>query len=244
MLLRQLEKVHNNLFPSRNFVRCRVLIGSLFTTYRSMQSPASPDSNESNLVLFPMAAAPKTALLVQANKFQAEVWSAALVSQSITVIHEATDIDLSVMLSQMGEAGLSLPDLVVVDMAAEGMNPFAFCRFCRDQYPTVKVLLTNSTQTQVAESEQRWAVSQGAQDLLPAFQESSLLTDLLTAASRVTQCLGIAAMDQQALIQVLPKLLEPKPDPVAAPEPEPSETVSAPPSTAPKAQRTYRGRPY
>lgn len=189
-----------------------------------------------------MTAAPKTALLVQADKFQAEVWATALGSQSVTVIHEATDIDLSVTIGQMSEAGLSLPDLVVVDMAAEGMNPFAFCRFCRDQHPTIKVLLTNSTQTQIAESEQRWAISQGAQDLLPAFQEASLLTDLMTAVSRATQCLEMAVIDQQSLIQVLPQLMGPKQ--ASSPAAEPAPAAPKPASEPPKAQRTYRGRPY
>nr|AZB71547.1 response regulator [Synechococcus elongatus PCC 11801] len=216
-----------------------------------MYSSSYSDSQESNLVVFPMAATPKTALLVQVDSFQAKVWSAALASQSITVIQEATNVDLGVMLEQMGAAGLTLPDLVIVDMASEGMNPFAFCRFCRNQYPNVKVLLTNSTQTQVTESEQRWAISQGAQDLLPAFQTSSLLTDLITALGQTTQVLGLPILDQQALIQILPKLLETPAVPGSEAEAvaeAPAPTVSQPPAPpapeTPKPQRFYRGRPY
>lgn len=211
---------------------------------KPMYSSAHSGSNESNLIAFPMAATSKTALLVQVDPFQSEVWSTALASQSITVIKEGADVDLSNMLGQMASAGLTLPDLIIVDMATEGMNPFAFCRFCREQHPSVKVLLTNSTQTQIAESEQRWAMSQGAQDLLPAFQTDSLLTDLLTALGRTSGVLGLPNLDQQALIQILPKLLEPKAEAtetVALPAPSVAEP-SVPP--APKAQRTYRGRPY
>lgn len=190
-----------------------------------------------------MAATSKTALLIQVDPFQAEVWATALASQSITVIREETNVDLGAMLSQMGSAGLTLPDLIIVDMATEGMNPFAFCRFCRDQYPNVKVLLTNSTQTKVAESEQRWAMNQGAQDLLPAFQNDSLLTDLITALGRTSQVLGLPQLDQQALIQILPKLLAPPAAEVEAPAapPTPPQPVAPEP---PKVQRTYRGRPY
>lgn len=222
------------------------LASSVLLILKSMYSSAHSGSNESNLIAFPMASTSKTALLVQVDSFQAEVWSAALASQSITVIKEGADVDLSSMLGQMASAGLTLPDLIIVDMATEGMNPFAFCRSCREQHPSVKVLLTNSTQTQIAESEQRWAISQGAQDLLPAFQTDSLLTDLLTALGRTSGVLGLPHLDQQALIQILPKLMESKaesPEAESAAPPAPSVTEPSAPA-APKAQRTYRGRPY
>ncbi|MEI6429222.1 MAG: response regulator [Pseudanabaena sp. ELA607] len=145
----------------------------------------------------------KTVLIVQPSKHQAQVWQSALTSQGLSVILETSDVDLMIMLSQMKNSGLNLPDLILLDLAASKASPYVFCRWCRDNYPDLSVVLTNAGQKSISEPERDWAVYQGAQDLLPGFQRETLLTGVVDATNRVLEVMGLPPSRQDKLIQVL-----------------------------------------
>jgi CheY-like chemotaxis protein len=221
-----------------------------------------------------MASLQKTVLMLQPSLRQGEVWSLAMSSQNIKVIWEQGNINLVQILDQLEASGADLPQLLLIDMTARNINHFAFCRWCREHRPDLKIILTSANQTEISPSEQRWAVSQGAQDLLPAFRPETLLIRVTSGVSRVMEILECGPLQQKRLMQILVSLinkmngqahqLTPNPSadsdpPVLDPpavsaspvEPQAGKPQdSAPPMPAPPVEkpapprRTYRGVPY
>lgn len=141
--------------------------------------------------------------VVQGNQLQGLIWQALLKSQGLSVILEAADSDLIDCIDQLATAGLSLPDVILLDAEASGINPYEFCRWCRDNYPDIKVFLTRSRQAPLSDTEKRWAVHQGAAAFLDGFHRETLM---LNAAENVKSVLGSLShpfLDQKALISVL-----------------------------------------
>jgi len=145
----------------------------------------------------------KTVLIVQPAKHQAQVWYSALSSQDLAVIVESANVDLTTMLTQMRTAKLNLPDLILLDLAVNGVSPYVFCRWCRDNYPELNIVLTNAGQKSISEPERDWAIYQGAKDLLPGFQKETLMTGVVEATNLVLQIMGLPSARQDKLIQTL-----------------------------------------
>ncbi len=187
-----------------------------------------------------MAHLQPTVLVIQATEFQGQAWELALASQQVAVIRESPEADVILILRQLQEAGIGLPDLLLLDMGISGLNPYAFCRLCRDAYPDLAIILTNNSQRQISDAERRWAVFQGAQGVVPGFQRETLLTDLMSGVEQVLQFLENKALDQQSLIPVLldlskmPERRNPMPQKLAAKRLEPR--LPSPPVANPKIQ--------
>lgn len=120
--------------------------------------------------------APKTVLMVQCSKMQGEIWREILNSQGISVIWAPARIKLLNFLEQLRYLGLNFPDLLLLDIGAQSQNPYNFCRLCRLHYPELKIILTSSMRTDVYHSERKWAMHQGAIDLLPGFQQPNIFS--------------------------------------------------------------------
>lgn len=150
-----------------------------------------------------MYSAKKTVLIIQPLKKQGQVWQAVLMSQGISVIWESSGLDLSQILGQMSASGSSLPDLMLIEIEGLNTSHYAFCRWCRENYPDLKIILTSARQKEISPPERHWAISQGAQDLLPAFQKDTLLTGVTTGVNRVLEVLEWRAIQQESLMQGL-----------------------------------------
>lgn len=198
----------------------------------------------------------KTVLMVQQSKHQSQIWQGALNSQGVSVIWESPSIDLMEMLNQMNKQGLKTPDLLLIDLASQSNSPYAFCRWCREHYPDIKIVLTNSTQKQISTPEYDWAISQGAHALLPGFQRQTLLTGVTLAVSRVLRLLDLSLSRQEALVQMLFSLISSQPTasaptngtesiaPAPTPEPDPPEPNPAPDPKNNPLKLRYRGQAY
>lgn len=186
----------------------------------------------------PMTDSQKLVLMIQSTKLQGAIWQAVLKSQKISVIWEAPDTDLLESIEQLQQAGLTLPDLLLIDVRLQQINPFELCRWCRDRYPALQVILTDTSQTEISQYERRWAVYQGAADLLPGFQRDNLVSSVATAVKRVLEVLDSHPLNNGALISVLlamkrqlelseAEAAKPKIDKVAKTEPIPVNEKSA-----------------
>jgi hypothetical protein len=99
-----------------------------------------------------------------------------------------------------------LPDLLLLDMTTLRPNPYSFCRWCHAEYPQLKIILTSGTRIDVPPSERQWAIYQGALDLLSAFPEDNLfsnIVDITTKIRSVLNRLDAHPVSQQSLASAL-----------------------------------------
>ena len=148
----------------------------------------------------------KTVLMIQVSEHQESIWYAALTSQKISVLRESSNADLQQIIAQARDVG-KLPDLLLIDTGIPNLNPYIFCRSYRDQHLNLKIVLTNGRHNKVTSAERRWAIYQGAQDLLPGFQQETLLEEGVTSLNRVLKVLGCLPLEQQTLKSILLPLI-------------------------------------
>ncbi|WP_218081523.1 response regulator transcription factor [Anthocerotibacter panamensis] len=58
------------------------------------------------------------------------------------------------------------PYLLILDMGEDGINPYDVCRHCQDFYPWMPILLTIDRKEPIEPLERRFAINQGATDIL------------------------------------------------------------------------------
>lgn len=199
-----------------------------------------------------MASPKKVVLMTQALKHQGEIWHDILTSQGITVIWESIDSDLSAVITQMHSAGLTLPDLLLVDMGMRQLNPYTFCHDCREDFPSLKIILTVGEEKEVSTAERQWAIYQGAMDLLPGIQQSSLLPGVISCLTRILEVLEMLPIQQDALMSSLSALSTRNAAQQDVSPPTTAVTPSSPsfqsPPTLPtpdgQTRRRYRGASY
>lgn len=149
-----------------------------------------------------MANLQTTVLIIQPSELQKAIWSAALTSQKILVLQELTNIEVYQITNQTKDVK-KLPDLLLIDIGVPYLNPYTFCRSCRDRDFNMKIILTIGVQNEVTSAERRWAIYQGSQDLLPGFQPETLLDEGIARVNRVLQVLGGLPLQREPLIPIL-----------------------------------------
>jgi phosphate transport system substrate-binding protein len=143
----------------------------------------------------------KTILLLLETGYQAQIWRAALTSQNIAVLGSPSQNDVSQILQELEATEIGVPDLLLTEL--EARNPYDLCRWCRQNYPDLKIVLVSNSQETIPATERRWAIHQGADELLPRFQRSNLVPIAISQVSRVLAIMNASPLDEQALIQVL-----------------------------------------
>jgi len=129
----------------------------------------------------------KLVLMVQPSAKQGQLWQELLIYRGITVIWEklASSEELSNCLDSYALNENRLPDMLLVEAETLEPNPYEFCRWCQEAYPSLKIVLTCRGRTEVLSSEIRWAKAQGATDLLPAFREDNMLARMVGMVAQV-----------------------------------------------------------
>lgn len=145
----------------------------------------------------------KLAFVIQANRLQGLIWQALLKSQSLAVILEPSRTDLVDCISQIAEAGLTLPDLIILDTEIDAINPYEFCRWCRQRFPHIQIFLTRTYRGPIAETERRWAMQQGASGFLHGFHRETLMSSAAASVRVILATLDAPFLDEKALLSVL-----------------------------------------
>jgi CheY-like chemotaxis protein len=145
----------------------------------------------------------KLAFVVQSNRLQGLMWQALLKSQKLAVIVEPSSGDLADCIRQIAVAGLTLPDVIVLDTEAAELNPYEFCRWCRDAFPQMQIFLTRCRQLPVSDTERRWAKQQGATDFLGGFDRDTLMTRATGNVKFILNSLDYPFLNEKALLTVL-----------------------------------------
>jgi CheY-like chemotaxis protein len=145
----------------------------------------------------------KLVLMVQATRIQGIIWQAVLHSQNLAVIWESTHTHLGESLDHLKASGSALPDLLLIDMRIPNFNAYAFCRWCREYHPEIKIILTNNSPREITPSERQWAINQGAADLLVGFQQHNLVSSVAVAVKRTLEILHEHPLNNGALVSIL-----------------------------------------
>jgi pSer/pThr/pTyr-binding forkhead associated (FHA) protein len=127
---------------------------------------------------------PKTVLITSTSEYQTQVWQAALSSQGLTVLVEPNAVELQELVNQLAASDQGLPDLILIDIEAQ-KNAYAFCRWCREAYPQLKIVLMSGSRTEIFAVERQWAIHQGAIDLLTGFQPTRLVGTPLEIVEKI-----------------------------------------------------------
>ncbi|MEN9225307.1 MAG: response regulator [Thermostichus sp. HHBFW_bins_43] len=137
----------------------------------------------------------KTVLVAQGQPLQVQLWRLVLESQRHSVLLTSPHADLL-------EVATAQPlDLMVVDMTTGLFNPYAFCRDCHSQLPNTPVILTHHPRRHIEPAERRWAIYQGAAEVIPGLAEAS---DILDSLHRIYQAAKWSLpIDIEALYTVL-----------------------------------------
>jgi two-component system, NtrC family, sensor kinase len=138
-----------------------------------------------------MADAHKKVLVTQLSDEQQKLWQTSLQSQGINVMTEPASSDLVDVLNKLKTSGEVLPHLLVMDIGITTANSTslqarAVCRWCADNFPDLKVILTNPREDQVKSVGLKWAIRQGAIDLLPRLHSVTLVESI----TKVLDALG------------------------------------------------------
>lgn len=141
--------------------------------------------------------------MVQPMSLQGIIWQAVLRSQQLSVLWEAADVDLQDSLNHLTATEVALPDLLLIDTRIQTFNAYAFCRWCREHHPQLKIVLVNGAQKEIIPAEREWAIYQGAADLLPRFRKDLLVSGAVSRIRRILDVLEGAPMNQGALIAAL-----------------------------------------
>jgi pSer/pThr/pTyr-binding forkhead associated (FHA) protein len=150
-------------------------------------------------------------LLVQDIEMQAKIWQDILHACGISVVSESlAEHSLQERLATLLTSLSKFPDLLLVDMEALKPNPYEFCRWSRQEYPHLKIILTCANREEISDSEKRWVAQQGAVDLLPGFSSESFfslrLTDVIERIECVLNTLQIPTAQLASLEPVLRSL--------------------------------------
>ena len=152
----------------------------------------------------------KTVLILTASRLQFQVWQSALTSQKIAVIGGASNTKVPKILEELKIARIPLPNLLLIDFDLD--NPYDICRWCRLYYPELKIVLISSNRKTISSTERKWAICQGANDLLVTFQPQNLLSSVREQVSKVLEILDCPPVDE---ISFVPALLNFCKDPIA-----------------------------
>lgn len=143
-------------------------------------------------------------LVIHSSNLQAELWQAALRSQNIWAILESSDVNLHEITEALEGSDRTIPTLLLVDLGLKNLNAYALCRWCKENRPDLKIVLTSEQYDKMSSSPVRqWAIEQGAQELLPKFDLASLTSSTLMCLDRVLGILDHQVPDIDALIAAL-----------------------------------------
>jgi hypothetical protein len=95
-----------------------------------------------------------------------------------------------------------LPQLLLLDIGSLKESPYDFCRWSRDNYPDLQIILTSTMRATVFASERRWARQQGACDLFPGFHRPNIFpgaADMLERIKVILKALDLQPTGDNAL---------------------------------------------
>ncbi|WP_287128217.1 response regulator transcription factor [Candidatus Cyanaurora vandensis] len=99
-------------------------------------------------------------LLIEKHEYYRLRFAQGLASQGYEVVCYTSARDFDECIQR------ETPYLLMLDMGQNGINPYDICRHCQDFYPWMPILLTVERREPIEPLERRWAINQGATDIL------------------------------------------------------------------------------
>jgi CheY-like chemotaxis protein len=146
-------------------------------------------------------------LVVQKSKAQKQIWEKLLASQGLISISESPQADFGKLLMRASASEETFPRLMILEMSIDQVNPYEFCRWVEENYPSLKVILTTEERTSISDIERRWARNQGACELLEGFDYRDLSSSLTSAMETIMAALGKTDWEEGDLVPVIEELV-------------------------------------
>ncbi|MGB8700742.1 MAG: FHA domain-containing protein [Thermosynechococcaceae cyanobacterium] len=160
------------------------------------------------LSAFSQAELTEQVMMLQASAVQGKIWQDMLLSHGISACWEIRWNDLRDSLT-LKAATSTLPRLLILDVQAYKDDIYRFCDWCRTQYPTLNLLLIDSSRTEIPLAEQTYLIKQGCLQFFPAFQSHRLLqqqAEILQQAALVLKVFPGHPFRSLALLSALKSL--------------------------------------
>lgn len=148
------------------------------------------------------------ALVVQKSNSDHKIWQKILESQGLIGITESPQADFREVIRRGSLSDHSFPQLMILEMCIDHLNPYEFCRWVQENYPSLKIILTNQERKTVSDIERRWATSQGAYELIPGFDYNNLPSSLSNTIKLVLKALGKWDDQEKFLVPVVEDLMK------------------------------------
>lgn len=114
----------------------------------------------------------KTVIVSQERTGQSQLWELIFTSLSCEFINVPLElVSLQKKISEL------TPDLLLLDMNSQKVNPYLFCRQAVKDFPKLAIVLTNCQYKLGFDAQFSWAKSQGARAVIPSL--SSSLTEII-----------------------------------------------------------------
>ncbi len=107
----------------------------------------------------------RKALVAQNQIDQAMRWKHVLESQHIQAIIRYPHCGLVHLLN------FHEPDVLILDLDVQHLNPYDICRHCRYAFPEMGVILTYPDEAKISAHDRYWALYQGAHQIIPCLND-------------------------------------------------------------------------
>ncbi|MFP4134030.1 MAG: hypothetical protein ACLFRN_09770 [Halothece sp.] len=173
-------------------------------------------------------------VVVQKSNFDYKIWQKILESQGLIGIAESPEADFREVIRCSSRSDYTFPQLMILEMCIDHLNPYEFCRWVQENYPSLKIILTNQERKTISDIERRWAKNQGAYELIPGFDYNNLPSNLSDNIKLVLKALGKWDEQEKFLVPVVEYLMK-ELFPAQAEE-TPIQEASSPPDEAEETQ--------
>jgi pSer/pThr/pTyr-binding forkhead associated (FHA) protein len=176
----------------------RISIGE--TTLR-FEDGREQNGDSASITSFP------SVLMVHESIAQGEIWQEIFNTVKISMSWETS----SKTLRQSFEERIisnSLPKLLLIDVS-EYPNVYHFCRWCRQEFPQIKIFLLDSVRKEISSIERQIAIKQGVLNFFPAMNRENLVLRSIDRLQDINEVLNVIEdrfLSQDELLNILKRM--------------------------------------
>ncbi len=143
----------------------------------------------------------KTVIVAVSEVKEVQLWKSIFSSLDFKFIE--TPLKQELIESRINEFA---SELLLLDLKIKEFNPYLFCRQISKDFPDLPIVFTNCQQTLGFQAQYRWALSQGAKEIIPSL--SSKPNELISALRTILSVLKCNSSLSKTIVDNLAKDLK------------------------------------